>query len=276
MACTQPGFAQPPPPSPAPAPRTCFLSHPFIFKCPPGSQHPGIYGLIVYCEQGDWVSSSVACDGNSCLSRRLGPPAASEGPAHPQPPHAPHCLGAEPAYSAQEQGIKTRKQEKQQCRLFLGLTVWVTVLSPVKVHLTAAPSEWMRGSRLQEAWPGSGCKGQGLWEAIPSPLVCSILHHVACSSPVSSPGVRALGPASGLAPLPPGGAPVLSSAPGMSFLKTPSAAGLPPCVPRLCAGAEAQISPGTQSPQGSGPAGQLRQGHSGAGGAGRGQGWGRS
>ena len=69
-----------------PAPRTCFLSHPFIFKCPPGSQHPGIYGLIVYCEQGDGVSSSVACDGNSCLSRRLGPPAASEGPARPQPP----------------------------------------------------------------------------------------------------------------------------------------------------------------------------------------------
>ena len=86
VACTQPGCAQPPPPSP-PAPRTCFLSHPFIFKCPPGSQHPGIYGLIVYCEQGDWVSSSLACDGNSCLSQRLGPPAASEGPAHPHSPH---------------------------------------------------------------------------------------------------------------------------------------------------------------------------------------------
>lgn len=86
-----PSLAVPSPhrPPPPPAPRTCFLSHPFIFKCPPGSQHPGIYGLIVYCEQGDWVSSSLACDGNSCLSRRLGPPAASEGPAHPHCPPPP-------------------------------------------------------------------------------------------------------------------------------------------------------------------------------------------
>ena len=235
------------------------------------------------------MSSSLACDGNSCLSRRLGPPAALEGPAHPIPPTTPcpSLPGCRAAYSAQKQGTKPERQQQQQGRLFLGLTEWVTVLGPVKAHLAAAPSEWRRGRCLQEAW--LVWKGQGLRKAgDPSPrspethfppgpplLVCSILlPHVACSSLVTPPVCGTLAqPRSG--PSAPGGAPILSSAAGMSFLKTPSMAGLLLCMPCLCAGAEAQISPGTQSPQGSGPASQLPQGCSGAGGAGQGQGWGR-
>ena len=72
----------------------------------------------------------------------------------------------------------------------------------------------------------------------PPPLVCSILlPHAACSSPVTPPVCGTLAqPPSG--PSAPGGAPILSSAAGMSFLKTHSAAGLLLCMPRLCAGAK--------------------------------------